>query len=90
MPDPADQRWRSPTEAVWLLLRGATVRTAAPTALTVGTVLSLVNQGDTVLGGDATPVTWLRVAVNYLIPFLVASIGWLSARHAPTQPGSSP
>lgn len=66
-----------------LFLRGRTARTAAPVAAVVGTVLSAVNQGDAVLGGDAGTVTWIRVAVNYLVPFCVASIGFLSARRAP-------
>lgn len=51
-----------------------------PTALVVGTVLSAVNQGGVVVGGAATTGTWIRVAVNYLVPFLVASVGYLSAR----------
>ena len=49
-------------------------------AAVVGTVLSLVNQGSVIAGGAATPGTWVRVAVNYLVPFLVASIGYLSGR----------
>ena len=70
-----------------LFLRGRTARTAAPVAAVVGTVLSAANQGDTVLGGGAGTATWMRVAVNYLVPFCVASIGFLSARRAPA-PGS--
>lgn len=63
-----------------LCLRGATTRTAAPVALVVGTVLSLVNQGHLVFAGTADAATWIRVVVNYLVPFLVASTGFLSAR----------
>ncbi|MEU6587433.1 nitrate/nitrite transporter NrtS [Nocardia sp. NPDC046763] len=86
MPDRGDQRWQSPTEALRLLLRGATARTAGPTAVVVGTVLSLVNQGGDIASGDVTPATWIRIEVNYLVPFLVASIGWLSARRTSTSP----
>ncbi|WP_370012732.1 nitrate/nitrite transporter NrtS [Nocardia cyriacigeorgica] len=86
MPDRTDQRWQTRAEALRLLLSGATTRTAAPTAVVVGTVLSLVNQGGVVFGGDATPATWVRIAINYLVPFVVASTGWLSARHTPTTP----
>ena len=51
-------------------------------ALIVGTLLSLINQGAVVFGGHATDVTWLRVASNYAMPFLVSSIGfYLSQRH---------
>jgi hypothetical protein len=58
------------------------VRTAWKVAAVVGTILSAVNQGSVIADGDATPATWVRVAVNYLVPFLVASVGFLSAcRH---------
>lgn len=49
----------------------------------VGTVLSIVNQGTVIADSSTTSTTWLRVAINYLVPFLVSSIGWLSARRAP-------
>ena len=45
----------------------------------VGTVLSAVNQGTVITDGNATPATWVRVAVNYVVPFLVSSVGFLSA-----------
>ena len=47
-------------------------------ALVVGTILTLVNQGSVILGGDATAVTWVRVCVNYVVPFIVSSIGYLA------------
>jgi hypothetical protein len=45
----------------------------------VGTLLSVVNQGEVVAAGDAGAGTWVRVAVNYFVPYTVASIGFLSA-----------
>ena len=60
------------------MLRGVTFRTGSRVALVVGTILTLVNQGSVIFGGDASVVTWLRVAVNYLVPFVVASIGYLA------------
>lgn len=66
-----------------LFLRGRTVRTAAPVAGVVGTVLSVVNQGQLVLDGGGGTGTWIRIAVNYAVPFVVASIGFLSARGTP-------
>ena len=58
-------------------------------ALVVGTILSLVNQGSVVAGGLATPATWVRIAINYVIPFCVASFGYLMAcrrpRNSPTE-----
>jgi NAD kinase len=78
----SETTWNRPSEAVVLFLRGHTVRTATPVAAVVGTLLSAVNQGAVVVGGDATVGTWLRIAFNYVVPFVVASIGYLSARRA--------
>jgi hypothetical protein len=49
-----------------------------------------VNQGSTLLSGEAGVGTWVRVAVNYLLPFLVASAGYLSARRRLTPPAHEP
>ena len=80
--------WSRPHEAVALFCTGRTARTAAPTAAIVGTLLSAVNQGDVVLAGDGDSGTWVRIAVNYLVPYTVASIGFLSARRVSS--GSPP
>lgn len=79
--------WSHPSQAVLLFLRGVTARTAVPVAAVVGTVLSAVNQGDVVLSGTASPWVWVRIAVNYLVPFLVASFGYLSAWRSPRAVG---
>lgn len=71
--------WSRPSEAVWWFLCGRCARAAAPVALVVGTILSAVNQGHLLLAGDVGTATWIRIAVNYVVPFCVASIGFLSA-----------
>jgi hypothetical protein len=77
--------WTTPRQGFSLFCRGATFATAAPVAAVVGTLLSLVNQLHVVVDGDATWATWARVAVNYLVPYTVASIGVLAAcRTRPT------
>jgi len=48
-------------------------------ALLVGTVLFAINQLDVVLHGEATPVTWLKIGVTYLVPFCVSNVGVLIA-----------
>lgn len=53
-----------------------------PIALFVGTVLSLVNQGSVLFGGTATTVTWIRVVVNFLVPFCVSSAGFYGSQRA--------
>lgn len=71
--------WRRFPEALDLFVRGHTFRAAAPVAAVVGTLLSVVNQGAVLLDGHFTVPVALRVLFNYLTPFTVASIGWLSA-----------
>lgn len=63
----ADERWDTVGQAIGLFLRGHTLRTAAPTALIVGTVLCAVNQGATLAEGAATIGTWVRMVINYLV-----------------------
>ena len=77
----------TPLDAIRLILRGVTYRTASRVALVVGTIPSTVNQGAVIANGDAVPATWIRVAVNYLVPYTVASIGYLAPfRVAKPQP----
>lgn len=65
---------------VALFLRGATIRTASPVAVVMGTILSLINQGQLVWSGSATTGTWVRIGLNYVVPFIVASWAFLAAR----------
>lgn len=70
--------WSRRRDAVRLILAGVTFRTASRVALVVGTILTAINQGSVIVGGDATIATWVRVACNYAIPYVVASIGYLA------------
>lgn len=65
-------------DAVRLIVAGATFHTASRVAVVVGTLLTVVNQAGVILGGEATRVTAVRVVFNYLIPYVVASIGYLA------------
>ena len=78
--------WTTPAQAFGLFCRGATFRTAAPVAIIVGTVLSLVNQLQVVVDGDAAWATWVRIVVNYAVPYAVASLGFLSACRTRPEP----
>lgn len=75
--------WSSARDALRLALRPSTLRRTVVIAVIVGTLLSIVNQGDVLLRGDATTVTWLRVLANYLVPFCVSTAGFLSATRSP-------
>ena len=50
------------------------------TALIVGTILTLLNQVDVVVSGEATSTTYLKCAGNYLVPFIVSNVGMLIGR----------
>lgn len=69
--------WSSPWEAAILVARGYTARTGVVVALVVGTVLSAINEGSDLAADRLGLATWLRIGGNYLVPFLVASIGYL-------------
>jgi fatty-acid desaturase len=72
-------QWSNLAEACGLVARGRTARTALPVALFVGTVLSLVNEGGAVFQGRFTLGVIVRVMTNYVVPFCVASFGYLAA-----------
>ena len=48
-------------------------------AVTVGTLLSLVNQGDLLVRGEVDLVAALRIAANYMIPFVVSNLGAMTS-----------
>jgi hypothetical protein len=70
--------WSTPIDACRLILRGVTFRTCVRVAIVVGTILTAVNQGSVIADGHASAATWIRVGVNYAVPFIVSSIGYLA------------
>jgi hypothetical protein len=55
----------------------------------VGTILSAINQGGVFLAGEARWTTWVRIALNYVVPFIVSSIGFYLGERAVWQNGRS-
>lgn len=49
-------------------------------ALVVGVVLTVINQSGVIAAGNATTATWVRCALNFVVPFLVSNAGLLSGR----------
>ncbi len=72
-------QWSRWPEAIRLFLRGATARTGFRVAVVVVAILSTINQGDKILDGTVTAGTWIRVGMNFLVPFPVSSYGFLMA-----------
>ena len=89
-PKPTVPPWTSPLEAARLIAHGVTYRTASRVSLVVGTILSTVNQGAVIAHGDAVTATWIRITVNYIVPYTVASIGYLAPFRTPKGPSTPP
>lgn len=60
--------------------RRENLRDTVRIALVVGVVLTLINHGDVIAAGDATSLTWVRCALNFVVPFVVSNVGLLSGR----------
>jgi hypothetical protein len=75
--------WSKPADAARLFLRGITVRPCVPVALVVGCVLSAINEGAVVVTGRAGSLTWVQIGLNFVVPFLVSSYGYLAAARVP-------
>jgi hypothetical protein len=71
--------WSRPGEAARLFIRGITVRPSVPVAAIVGCVLSAINEGPAVAAGHAGWLTWVQIGLNFVVPFLVSSYGYLAA-----------
>jgi hypothetical protein len=72
----------SPPRLLSVVFSRQSLSRCIPIALLVGTLLSLINQGSVIFGGDATGVTWLRVGMNYVVPFCVSSSGFFASQRA--------
>jgi hypothetical protein len=56
------------------------LRSTVRIALVVGLILTLINQADVILGGDATEFTWIKVGLNFCVPFVVSNLGLLAGK----------
>jgi len=69
------RRWQS---TLALAFSDGVPRRALIVALTVGTVLNLINQGDALIAGRA--LDWLKIALTYIVPYCVNTHGAVAAR----------
>jgi hypothetical protein len=51
-------------------------------ALVVGTILTLINQLDVIIKGNADAFTWVKCGLNYCVPFVVSNLGLLAGKRA--------
>jgi len=55
-------------------------------AAVVGTLLTAINQGNVILGGDASPALAWKIPLTYAVPYCVATAGGLlNARVRPSR-----
>ncbi len=54
-------------------------RRCATIALAVGTLLSIVNQGDAIVAGRFDLRGALKIVANYVIPFVVSNLGAMTS-----------
>lgn len=69
-------------EALRICARQEHLRRTVKIALVVGTILTLINQADVILGGDAKTLTWIKAGLNYCVPFIVSNLGLLAGKRA--------
>jgi hypothetical protein len=56
----------------------ANLRRTVRIALVVGTILTLINQADVLLKGEATLLIAVKIPLNYVVPFIVSNLGVIS------------
>ena len=69
--------------AARLFARGVTLRPCLPVAAVVGCVLSAINEGARIAAGHTGWPIWVQVGLNFVVPFLVSSYGYLAAARVP-------
>jgi hypothetical protein len=68
--------------ALRICFRREHLRRTIKIALVVGTILTLINQLDIILKGNADTLTWVKCGLNYCVPFIVSNLGLLAGKRA--------
>jgi hypothetical protein len=69
-------------DAIRICFRREHLRRTIPIALVVGTILTLINQLDVFIKGDATTLTWIKTGLNFCVPLVVSNLGLLAGKRA--------
>jgi hypothetical protein len=64
------------------------LRRTVTIALVVGTILTQINQGDVIIGGNASAATWIKAALNFCVPFVVSNLGLPAGKRAERGPSA--
>ena len=65
------------------------LRRSRMVAVVVGKILTLLNQGDTLLAGNWKTALYWKIPLTYCVPFCVATFGALTNSRHRLQPGAS-
>ena len=66
-------------DALSIVAEPVNLRRTLKISLIVGTVLFAINQADVVMGGDATTMTWVKIVLTFVVPFVVSNLGVIHA-----------
>jgi hypothetical protein len=69
----------APWETIAPCTQRANLRRTIRIALVVGCVLTIINQLDVILKGDATALTGVKIVLNFCVPFIVSNLGVIAA-----------
>jgi hypothetical protein len=69
-------------DALRICFRREHLRRTIAIGLVVGTILTLINQLDIIVKGDANTLTWIKCGLNYCVPFIVSNLGLLAGKRA--------
>ena len=69
-------------EALRICMRREHLRRTITIAIVVGVILTLINQADVIARGDASTLTFVKSAGNFVVPFIVSNLGLLAGKRA--------
>jgi hypothetical protein len=69
-------------DALRVVLEREHLRRTLRIAFVVGLILTVINQLDVILGGDTSALVWVKVALNFGVPFVVSNLGLLAGKRA--------
>ena len=67
-------------DALQIVVSRAHLRRTLKIAFVVGCLLTVINQLDVFLGGDATALTLVKTGLNFCVPFVVSNLGLLAGK----------
>jgi hypothetical protein len=69
--------------AVEICCARPTLRRTVRIAAVVGLVLTAINEGDSIVHGEVSAATGIKMALNFVVPFIVSNLGVLAGTRRP-------